>query len=685
MDVVKAQPTDASFRDFLEAVKRQRWVVIISLVVAAGAGLAAILLVEPTYQSSTRIVVEGRSGQQAAPVNTQDPLFKVTAPIVTDIPTQLEQIQSGVVVSNAVQTVIGRDASLTPKEPGDPEVSARQVGLTNVIEVTVTSSNGELARRVADQLPETYKTLVVDRNSAELRQAIVFLDGLQEKAKTSLAEAETQLGKFLLDNKLSPSETEAVDRSAVEIRAEQEYNATLTEFDSETEYLRQVKSERDKLPKTIPNQTVEKNIDQIQAANQKLSDLKSERDRVSQIFDDRAVEFKQIDAQVKSQESYIASLPKVLDNQRVVRNPALQLYDDKIAESQARMKAAEARVTQRKRVWDEARARLQKYSELRDKIAGLRRQVELLKADLDNTSRSSQQLKVYENSIRNPVEIIQLPTEPKRNKPNPPLYIGFALVGGLVIAFIITIVRDRLEDKITTLDQAYRIANAPTLGYVPPRAFGKAARKSNALPSRVMENYRIVRSNVLFSLTERPFKSMMITSTGAGEGKSEVASNLAIAMAGTGKSVLLVDANMHRPAVHERFSLERGPGLSDLLSNQQDLATVTRAAEIEGLHLITAGSGEVSLADGLGSGAMQKMYREMVERYDLVIFDTPAMLPRSDALSLSATVDTVVFVVKPGATTKTLMRYCIELLRHAHARLLGVVFTNTEFYSEDLN
>jgi capsular exopolysaccharide synthesis family protein len=685
MDVVKAQPTDASFRDFLEAVKRQRWVVIVSLVIAAGAGLAAILLVEPTYQSSTRIVVEGRSGQQAAPVNTQDPLFKVTAPIVTDIPTQLEQIQSGVVVSNAVQTVIGRDASLTPKEPGDPEVSARQVGLTNVIEVTVTSSNGELARRVADQLPETYKTLVVDRNSAELRQAIVFLDGLQEKAKTSLAEAETQLGKFLLDNKLSPSETEAVDRSAVEIRAEQEYNATLTEFDSETEYLRQVKSERDKLPKTIPNQTVEKNIDQIQAANQKLSDLKSERDRVSQIFDDRAVEFKQIDAQVKSQESYIASLPKVLDNQRVVRNPALQLYDDKIAESQARMKAAEARVTQRKRVWDEARARLQKYSELRDKIAGLRRQVELLKADLDNTSRSSQQLKVYENSIRNPVEIIQLPSEPKRNKPNPPLYIGFALVGGLVIAFIITIVRDRLEDKITTLDQAYRIANAPTLGYVPPRAFGKAARKSNALPSRVMENYRIVRSNVLFSLTERPFKSMMITSTGAGEGKSEVASNLAIAMAGTGKSVLLVDANMHRPAVHERFSLERGPGLSDLLSNQQDLATVTRAAEIEGLHLITAGSGEVSLADGLGSGAMQKMYREMVERYDLVIFDTPAMLPRSDALSLSATVDTVVFVVKPGATTKTLMRYCIELLRHAHARLLGVVFTNTEFYSEDLN
>lgn len=685
MDVVKAQPTDASFRDFLEAVKRQRWVVIISLVIAAGAGLAAILLVEPTYQSSTRIVVEGRSGQQAAPVNTQDPLFKVTAPIVTDIPTQLEQIQSGVVVSNAVQTVIGRDASLTPKEPGDPEVSARQVGLTNVIEVTVTSSNGELARRVADQLPETYKTLVVDRNSAELRQAIVFLDGLQEKAKTSLAEAETQLGKFLLDNKLSPSETEAVDRSAVEIRAEQEYNATLTEFDSETEYLRQVKSERDKLPKTIPNQTVEKNIDQIQAANQKLSDLKSERDRVSQIFDDRAVEFKQIDAQVKSQESYIASLPKVLDNQRVVRNPALQLYDDKIAESQARMKAAEARVTQRKRVWDEARERLNKYSELRDKISGLRRQVELLKADLDNTSRSSQQLKVYENSIRNPVEIIQLPSEPKRNKPNPPLYIGFALVAGLVVAFIITIVRDRLEDKVTTLDQAYRIANAPTLGYVPPRAFGKAARKSKALPSRVMENYRIVRSNVLFSLTEHPFKSMMITSTGAGEGKSEVASNLAIAMAGTGKSVLLVDANMHRPAIHDRFSLERGPGLSDLLSNQQDLGTVTRSAEIEGLHLITAGSGEVSLADGLGSGAMQKMYREMIERYDLVIFDTPAMLPRSDALSLSATVDTVVFVVKPGATTKTLMRYCIELLRHAHARLLGVVFTNTEFYSEDLN
>ncbi|RYG42775.1 hypothetical protein EON79_18250 [bacterium] len=58
------------------------------------------------------------------------------------------------------------------------------------------------------------------------------------------------------------------------------------------------------------------------------------------------------------------------------------------------------------------------------------------------------------------------------------------------------------------------------------------------------------------------------------------------------------------------------------------------------------------------------------------------MLPRSDALTLSATVETVVYVVKPGDTTKTLMKYCLELLRHAHARLLGVVFTNTEFYEE---
>ncbi|MDX2064827.1 MAG: polysaccharide biosynthesis tyrosine autokinase [Fimbriimonadaceae bacterium] len=685
MEVIREQSADTSIREFWEAIKRERWVIIITLLVFAGLGAASIFLVEPTYQASTRVVVEGRTANQPNVNNPQDPLNKIVAPISTDINTQLETIQSAKVVGDALTAVVSEFPSLTPKNPGDPSVTARQIGLTNVIEISVVSSNPRLAQRLAAEIPTTYRVLVKLQNSSEIVSALSFLDSTVRDSEGRLRKVESDFQAFLKLNEVTSAPTEGADRTAVAQRAEQEYNTARAELNSELEQLNSLKSARSRLPQTIPNEVVEKNVGQQELARQKLNDLITERDRILQEFDEQSIEFKRVAAQIRAQYEYIRRLPKVVDNERVIRNPSLQSYDDRIADTESRAKAAEARVASRKEFYEEAKARADKYFALSDQISDFRRKITLASEEVARNTAQLQTLKVFENSIKEPVTIIAESRDARRNKPNPPLYMALALIAGSVVALAIAVVKYRLEDRLTTIDQAFRIANVPTLGYVPPRAFGKSAKKkATALPTRVLENYRIVRSNVLFSIANQNVRSIMITSTGVGEGKSEVAANLGIAMAGAGRRVLVVDANIYRPAQHVRFGKMLSPGLSEILAGDAGLASCLHPTEIENLTVLTSGEAKISLADGMVAGKMQDLYRQISEQFDLVIFDTPAMLPRSDALSLSATVDTVVYVVKPGTTTKTLMRYCIELLRHAHARLLGVVFTNTEFYSEEV-
>ena len=191
-----------------------------------------------------------------------------------------------------------------------------------------------------------------------------------------------------------------------------------------------------------------------------------------------------------------------------------------------------------------------------------------------------------------------------------------------------------------------------------------------------------MRSNVLFSLKDGKEKSVVVTSTGAGEGSEDVAANLAQALAQSGKSTVLIDANLHQPSQHSRFGLPVAPGLSNVLAGASGLGDVLVETGIAGLTLLPGGASEMASGDLIGSEHMEAILTELAAKYDIVILAAPSMSPRSDALALSSIADAVVYVVKPGFTNKSTMKYCIELLRHTRARLVGLVFTDTVFAAE---
>ena len=682
MDNIVGSSGEATLRETLGILRRQWWVLAVAALIGIAVGVTMTFLIEPTFQSRTQMVVEGRAQPSYQSNNGYDPLRQVTMTVQDDIPTQIEIIQGSTVLQSALQSVLAINPRLRPRAMDDVDVKARQLGLTNAIEVVVTAPSAELAERLARAIPESYRDLLTRRNSSQLDGAIASLASKLDDARRNLRDADAAMARFNARHGIAPGNYAGSDRVQQSQRAELDFVQAQSEYMAATEALASLRASRAALPETVPAEATEKNITQVEAAKQRLSELQSERRRLLESFQPTAREVKEVDAQIAQQQSYIATIPKTLNNQRSIRNPDLAIYDQKIADARARMGAAKAMLEGRASFRAHASANVVEFNSLQEESARLQRNVTLRQQSVVRLDQQLSELQVFQNAVRDLVQVTFPASAPNKNRPNPPLYVALSLFVALVLATGISVIKDRLEDRVTTLDQAYRIANAPTLGYVPPQALGKAAQKSNLLPSRVTENYRIVRSNVLFSNREAPFKSMMITSTGPGEGKSEVAANLAIAMASGGKRVLLVDANFHRPSVHERFGKERDPGLGDVLVGAHTLSEAAAPTTIENLFVLTAGGGISSLADGLASDAMTALYRQMSDEYDLLIFDTPAMLPRSDALALSATVETVVYVVKPGATTKSLMRYCIELLRHARARLLGVVFTNTDFYEE---
>jgi len=688
MEVIRTNQSETSFREFFDTLKRQRWVLIGTMGIAMGLGFASTKLIEPTYQSSTVMIVAGRTNAPNQPSANADPLRSLTGQSLEDISTQLEQIQSANLIGDVLTEVLQANPSLQPKTAGDPQVSARQVGLTTVIEVTVTSSVPELAQKVADAVPISFRSAVKKKNGDELDRGISYLDSQKTTEEAKLKQAQQRLQLFRTSKGLSPSPTEGSDRAGAKLRAEQDYNMAVGEYEAALKELAVLQSTRKGLPELVPTPVIENNLQNRDVLNQQIAQLKGERDSLLETFQPEAPEVKSIEARLRNLELVLKDLPLTVNNQRKVRNPDISFYDNSIAKSNADLAAAQARMLSRQSFLEEASRRVQDFNSLKKDLEKMLLDIDTGIAKVQNLDGRLTELNLLRNAVKDPVTVISAAKPPKQNKPNPPLYMGISVVFGLLGAVAIIVVKDRLEDRVTTIDQACRIANVPTLGYVPPRAFAKSRNRAKgkrmlALPARTLENYRIVRSNVLFSGRDEPFQSMMVTSTGPAEGKSEVATNLAISMAGAGKRVLLIDANLHRPDLHNRFGFSQSPGLSDLLLGTAEIEEAAHSTDFQNLSVITAGTGSTSIGDGLGSEEMRRLYQRLVSAYDLVVFDTPPMLPRSDALTLSSVVDTVVYVVKPGGTTKTLMRYCIELLQHAHARLLGVVFTNTDFYAED--
>ncbi|WP_449621668.1 CpsD/CapB family tyrosine-protein kinase [Robertmurraya sp. Marseille-Q9965] len=194
----------------------------------------------------------------------------------------------------------------------------------------------------------------------------------------------------------------------------------------------------------------------------------------------------------------------------------------------------------------------------------------------------------------------------------------------------------------------------------------------------VTEQYRLIRTNILYAAVDKEIKSIMVTSPEQGEGKSTTATNLAIVLAQQGKKVLLVDTDLRKPSLHHVFNISNHIGLTSALSKEIYLDEAITKTYIPHLDVLTSGPIPLNPSELLNSNSMKVLMKEMYSDYHFIVFDTPPALAVTDAQVLANQCDGVVLVISSRKTLKNAAIEAKELLEKAHSQLLGVVLNRME-------
>jgi capsular exopolysaccharide synthesis family protein len=268
-----------------------------------------------------------------------------------------------------------------------------------------------------------------------------------------------------------------------------------------------------------------------------------------------------------------------------------------------------------------------------------------------------------------------VPTSPA--KPNPPLYIGLGTLLGLLIAFAVALLRERLDTRLRVAPEDDALLGQPILARIPRFA------DRDAPPREMGDRFALLKTNIDF-LDERPARVVMVTSAGVGEGKSTVSASLAAACAADGERVVLLEADLRRPALEQALALRdhavrSDKGLTNYLIDAAEAREVVRPQSAHaGLDVIWSGPHPPNPSALLGSPRLDTLLDLLRERYERVIIDTAPISVAADSSVLASRIDGTIFVVDESKTKRPDAQAALNQLAKVRAHVLGVVLNRSE-------
>ncbi|MGE0406344.1 MAG: GumC family protein, partial [Candidatus Korobacteraceae bacterium] len=298
------------------------------------------------------------------------------------------------------------------------------------------------------------------------------------------------------------------------------------------------------------------------------------------------------------------------------------------------------------------------------------------------------------------VDMARVPGGPSR--PNKRMNITLGVLMGLGCGIGLAFLLEALDTTIRSPEAASAISGLPSLGVIPLTAeeinarpkllpVGSGPRRpteelvSQVRPrSQAAEAFRALRTSLLLAGSGAPPKVIAFTSALPRDGKTTSSVNCATVLAQMGARVLVVDADLRKPAVHKAFGVPNRSGLSKVLASGQGLETVAiPCTQVPGLDVITAGATPPHPAELLGSSYFLECLAYWRKNYDHIVIDTPPVLSVTDAVVLSVHADAVVLVSRAGQTTKHALRHARALLGQVKARVIGVLLNGVDLASPD--
>jgi capsular exopolysaccharide synthesis family protein len=272
----------------------------------------------------------------------------------------------------------------------------------------------------------------------------------------------------------------------------------------------------------------------------------------------------------------------------------------------------------------------------------------------------------------------QTPVSPSSPKPVQDALLGLA--AGLALGLAAAFLRDSLDDRLTSKESAEQVGGGPVLAMTPVVASWRRQMKKPVVvsltepTSPAAESYRSLRTSLQFARQEQQLRSLVVTSPGVGDGKTSTLANLGVVFAQAGERVVLVSCDLRRPRIGEFFELDEQAGLTCVLAGRRTLEEVLLPVPgVDRLSLLPAGPVPPNPAELLNSASAQAIFARLRDDFDLVLIDSPPVLPVTDAAILSQHADATLMLAAAGQTRRGDLHRAVEKLDQVGATILGIV------------
>lgn len=537
-------------------------------------------------------------------------------------------------------------------------VDVEYTGNTRIAELTFVSPDPKLSARVANAYAESFIRSNLTRKFDSSSYALEFLRNQLQGAQQRLEKAERQaLGYARRLRLVDPSNaagsvagTPQSLLSAQLIQLNQAYSTAMTDRIAAEEKWRRTQALPDlRVPEVLSNPTIQTLLQQrAQTAatyRQQLSTRQADYPTVVEA----SAQGREFDSQIKT----IA---------RNVRDTVKSQYD--IAQSREKMLLSQIE-TLKGTTLDEQSQGIQ--------LSILRREADTSRQQYDSLLRRYNALNAEAGVQTNNLNIIdragisEAPSWPKL-----PLILALAIFVGLLLSFVCVVLREQLFDAVRLPEDVTDRLNLPLLGSVPQTE--DIEGDISDPKSSVSEAFNSVRTSLALAEGGMP-RTVLFTSSQAGEGKSSSCHALALSIARLGRSVIIIDADLRRPNAHRLFGVKNQNGLSNVLAGLLPVDQAIQSPRKDGVDLLTAGEIPPNPSELVNSPQFMKLVTSLAERYDVVLIDSAPVLGIADAIILSTEVEATIFVIEAGRNSIRGATNALSRLRRGGGNLAGGLLT----------
>lgn len=686
---------------------KKYWALLLVLALLGSvAGFASVVLTAPRYRS--RLLIEVRNDNGNLPkemavgdanqdndvnINTQVSLLRspsflkrgadrmqsetvLPAPTGRDIFSRLRQR-----IHPATQDPI--QVSQTGTAVAMQTFDARPVLHTRLIELTCESTSPDVAAQYLNSMAAEFQD---DSSRSRMQTATrtnEWLEAQIEETKAKVQEAEEHLRDFVQSSgNVFVQDVTLEDTKLLELKGD------LSKIQSD----RIAKQTRYELTKNNPPETLGEVLDDatLRGYQGKLEQLKQEKAALETVYTAKDEKVRKIDAQIATvQKAYSAEITSVVARIKNDYEAALR-QENLLKQNYA---------AQSGRVGSEAGKSAQ--------YASLKREVDMQRQSYQNLLVQQNQVGLSSSVPVNPILVREAaaPADVPYT-PLPVLNISLGTLFGGVIAGAFAFLRERMDRSIKSPGISRRMFNAPELGVIPNMAQtvnGRAAKAAlngashdpaTALatwqnrPAFIAESFRGTLASILRNqASDKTQKIILVTSAGPAEGKTTVVQNLGIALAETGRRVLLVDGDFRRPHLHREFSLSNEWGLIDLLTEDQPLSEYPPEqlgvfTGLPGLSILPNRVTPHNVSRALYSARLRTILESLAKRYDMVLMDAPPLLSVADARIIAPLTDALILVLRCGVTNRESAMEAYQRIQEDGLTLLGTVLTDYDLSAD---